>query len=132
MTIWASTIGIATRRTAVALALAVAACSDPTGGKAAGEPCVSSSECGPGLLCDLGAPTPVCAMNATIQVDAAVVDAAVIDAAEPDAATVDARAIDARGIDATAIDAAEPDAAPPVDAPTPVDAAEPIDAAPDA
>jgi hypothetical protein len=29
--------------------------------RSAGEHCVSSSECGPGLICDFGQPTSVCA-----------------------------------------------------------------------
>lgn len=72
-----------TRVVAIAIA-ACAACAEREP-RAAGEPCVASSECGPGLVCDLVATPPVCSGHVTT--DAAVVDAGPIDAARPDAAT---------------------------------------------
>jgi hypothetical protein len=76
---------------------ASAGCSEPEL-KAAGEPCVAAAECLPGLVCDFGAPTPVCAGNITT-------DARVIDAALDARVFIDA-AVDA-AVDA-AIDAALP------------------------
>src|SRR5262245_102479 len=120
------------RRAGLVLVL-LAGCSRAAA-KQAGEECVASSECAPGLVCDLGAEPPVCAGNLTLgarevdapDVDAAEIDATEIDAAEIDARVIDAAMIDARVIDATVIDAAT-DAA--IDAPD-VDAA--TDAAIDA
>lgn len=91
---WSAGAGAA----AVTLGLAVGGCAEREP-KAAGEPCVASSECGPGLVCDLIAVPPVCSGHVTT--DAAVIDAGPIDAARPDAA-IDA-AVDA-AVDA-AIDA---------------------------
>jgi hypothetical protein len=73
--------------------------------KAAGEACVASSECGPGLVCDLGRAAPVCATSLTVEADAA---AAPVDATDDDAAAPVDAAPDP--IDAS------PDTAPPVDA----------------
>ena len=89
-------IGVVGRR-AIVLALAfgaglVTGCADPEL-KAAGQPCVASSECEAGLVCDLGGSPPVCAGHITT--DAAVIDAGPIDAFRPDAATDAAVAIDA-------------------------------------
>lgn len=75
---------------ALALAMAIAGCAEREL-KAAGEPCVASSECGPGLVCDLVAVPPVCSGHVTA--DAAVIDGGPIDAPLVDAA-IDA-AIDA-------------------------------------
>lgn len=87
--------------------------------KQAGEACVSSSECVPGLLCDRG--TNTCAKNSTATDAGEDIDAPDDDAPEGiDAADIDAPAIDAPPIDAPDIDA------PPIDAPD-VDAPE-IDA----
>ncbi len=80
---------------AMALALGpglVSGCADPEL-KAAGQPCVASSECQAGLVCDLGGSPPVCAGHITT--DAAVIDAGPIDAFRPDAATDAAVVIDA-------------------------------------
>jgi hypothetical protein len=88
----------------------LAGCGNPTV-KAAGEACVASSECGEGLVCDLGHSPAVCAGMLSLDAAAPVVDAAATDAAMIDAAMIDAR------IDA-AVDA-------PVDAPIDAD----IDAA---
>jgi len=50
-------------RTVMAAALLAAAASACSGSalKAAGEPCVASSECEQGLACDFGQDPPVCA-----------------------------------------------------------------------
>jgi hypothetical protein len=106
----------------------VGGCKDSTGFRAAGEPCNSSAECEPGLLCDLGLAEPVCSTDLTTPPDAApmpdvppiVIDAGIDAAPPPDAppGTPDAGQPDAPP-------PPPPDAAP-VDAPPPP----PIDAAP--
>jgi hypothetical protein len=85
--------------------------------KRSGDTCNASSECGPGLLCDMAKNPPVCAGMGVIPdapptTDAAppsdgqkTPDAQMVDAAKPDAATPDA------------MPDAAPDAAP-ADAPT--------------
>jgi hypothetical protein len=71
------------------IATLVGGCKGSTGFRAAGEPCNSSAECEPGLLCDLGLPNPVCSTELTTPPDAAPVPDApvvVVDAApRPDA-----------------------------------------------
>ena len=46
-------------RHALLLLILVTGCKE-SGGLAAGQPCTASSECGPGLICDFNAATPVC------------------------------------------------------------------------
>ena len=86
---------IAALALAGALGAGLAACGDAEL-KAAGQPCVASSECAAGLVCDLLATPAVCTDHVTT--DATVIDAA-IDAFQP----IDASAADA-AVDA-AIDA---------------------------
>lgn len=106
------------------VALFAVGCGGPSA-KQAGDECVASSECGPGLVCDFGANPPVCASN--LSIDARELDAP-IDAAEIDAAEIDAPVIDARVIDAAVIDAAVDAAIDAVEIDAPTDA--PIDAPP--
>jgi len=101
------------------LLVAVAGC----GGsdlKASGEPCVASSECGPGLVCDFGQQPAVCAPNATVPPDGPLVDAP----PPPDGPPPDGLVPDAPPPPPDA-PPPPPDAPPPVDAPPP-----PVDAPP--
>jgi hypothetical protein len=100
------------------LALLAAAAGCGKDYKYAGEECVATSECAPGLVCDLGQDPAVCAEFGTPQPDAGPppIDAppGTIDApptpidAPPtpiDAPMIDAQPIDAEPIDAMPIDA---------------------------
>ena len=105
------------RATSIASALLLGAALVACGGgslKAAGEECVASSECAPGLLCDFGSSPRVCAPTST--------DAS---PGRPDAAPTDA------GVDAPPV-VPPIDAAVMIDAPPMIDAAPPADAPPDA
>jgi hypothetical protein len=114
-----------------------------TSAKQIGEPCVASSQCDLGLVCDFGQTPHVCAMtnstdaaeidsagdDAAIAIDGAAIDGGVIDGPRPDATVIDGSGIDALPIDALPIDALPIDALP-IDA-LPIDAV-PLDAPPDA
>ena len=108
---------------ALLVGAAIWACNGTTGSLAAGEPCHSSSECGPGLVCDFGQTPAVCAGNLTQPPDADLTpDADLPDAAPtpdtppgtpdaaPDANVPDAGVPDARPPDANVPDAVVPDA----------------------
>ena len=94
-------------RRALAIGILVSAwltaCGNPAA-KKAGESCVSSSECGPGLLCDTA--LHVCAGQSSIDA-----------ASSADAPKADARKADAPKADARMLDAFVPKDAP-ADAPT--------------
>lgn len=94
------------------LVLAVAAAGCGKDYKYAGDECVATSECAPGLVCDLGQSPAVCAEFTTDEPDAA---PAGIDAAPPidgPPGTIDAPPIDAPMIDAPMVDATPVDGTP--------------------
>ena len=102
---------------AAAMFAAGPACSseDPRG---AGEECFASSECGPGLVCNLAADPPVCAGTGAVppQPDAPpqqVFDAGPTPDGSPDQPDSGPQPPDAAPPDAAPPDAAPPDAAPP-------------------
>jgi hypothetical protein len=86
---WAAASGL------VALAIALACGASSL--KGAGEVCVASSECGVGLLCDLGQSPPVCSSSSSLvdappvqELDASEEVDAAVDAPPPPDAAVDA------------------------------------------
>ncbi|HLU67973.1 MAG TPA: hypothetical protein VKZ63_16925 [Kofleriaceae bacterium] len=100
--------------TLCAAAAGLAGCGDPAL-RAAGEPCFASSECGPGLVCDLAAEQPICASMGSggggVVFDAAGPPPPDADPAQPDAGPGVPDA--GPGVPDTAVpDAAVPDAAP--------------------
>ena len=103
------------------MAASAAAC-DSSSLRAAGEPCFASSECGPGLVCDLAADPSVCSGTGVVPADpdgspAQVFDAGPTPDGSPDQPDGGPTPPDAAPPDAGLPDAAPPDAAPPDAAP---------------
>jgi len=66
------------------------------GGKAEGQTCVTSQECGPGLLCNYGVTPHVCAKSSTVERQDLTVP-------EDMAVPVDLAGADLRGVDMTVV-----------------------------